>query len=188
MLDPIASQAFRLNSSDVIVTSIIVLPLEEHSHDYASLRHIVPYVSTGRGEGRFKTRHYVILHVFLRHTFLLPVEIRNSCLTEARVCHRFKAMPDYASLRHEFRVLTGRRQISITRHWRHCYIPFLRHTFHSPRLNVQELVTSQVSLFCHLTVNTVGYKKSPGHAILFCLLSCSRDHLTYRAEGMLQLR
>ena len=43
-----------------------------------------------RGEGRFKTRHYVILHVFLRHTFLLPVEIRNSCLTEARVCHHLK--------------------------------------------------------------------------------------------------
>ena len=37
-----------------------------------------------RGEGRFKTRHYVILHVFLRHTFLLPVEIRYTCLTEAR--------------------------------------------------------------------------------------------------------
>ena len=37
-----------------------------------------------RGEGRFKTRHYVILHEFLRHTFLLPVEIRYTCLTEAR--------------------------------------------------------------------------------------------------------
>ena len=41
------------------------------------------------GEGRFKTRHYVILlHVFLRHTFLLPFEIRYTCLTEALVCHR----------------------------------------------------------------------------------------------------
>ena len=38
-----------------------------------------------RGEGRFKTRHYVILHVFLRHTFLRPVEIKNSCLSEALV-------------------------------------------------------------------------------------------------------
>ena len=36
-----------------------------------------------RGEGRFKTRHYVILHVFLRHTYL-PFEIRYTCLTEAR--------------------------------------------------------------------------------------------------------
>ena len=40
-----------------------------------------------RGEGRIKTPHDVIFHVFLRHTFLLPVEIRNSCLSEARVCH-----------------------------------------------------------------------------------------------------
>ena len=39
-----------------------------------------------RGENRFKTRHYVTLRVFLRHTFLLPVEIRYTCLTEACVC------------------------------------------------------------------------------------------------------
>ena len=37
-----------------------------------------------RGEIRFKTRHYVILHVFLRYTILLPVEIRYTYLTEAR--------------------------------------------------------------------------------------------------------
>ena len=36
-----------------------------------------------RGEDRFKTRHYVILHVYLRHIFLLPVETRYTCLTKA---------------------------------------------------------------------------------------------------------
>ena len=35
-------------------------------------------------ENRLKARHHVILHAFLRHnTALLPVETRNSCLSEA---------------------------------------------------------------------------------------------------------
>ena len=37
-----------------------------------------------RGDDIFKTRHYAIFHAFLRHIFLLPVEIRYTCLTEAR--------------------------------------------------------------------------------------------------------
>ena len=49
--------------------------------DDASLRHEFQ-VSTG--DVRFKTSQYVILRVFLRHTFLLPIAFRNTCLTEAR--------------------------------------------------------------------------------------------------------
>ena len=65
-----------------------------------------------RGEGRFKTRHYVILHVFLRHTFLLPVEIRNSCLTEARVCHHL-----YWGTSSEFQRGENRENQFKTRHY-----------------------------------------------------------------------
>ena len=47
----------------------------------ASLRHEFRVSMVRR---KFKTRHYVILHVFSCHTFLLPVEIGKTCLTEAR--------------------------------------------------------------------------------------------------------
>ena len=55
--------------------------------DYASLRHEFR-VSTGRTQIlNPPLRDFTCI---LRHTFLLPVEIRNTCLTEARVCHRLK--------------------------------------------------------------------------------------------------
>ena len=58
-----------------------ILGLKVRMIFFPSLDIIIIIITQLTGSDRFKTRHYVILHVFLRHTFLLPVEIGYTCLT-----------------------------------------------------------------------------------------------------------
>ena len=77
--------------------------------DAASLRHEFR-VSTGRKAILWRKMHAKWRNGGFLIDFL-PVETRNSCLSEASSVTTFKVVTDAPSLRHEFRVSTGRKAI-----------------------------------------------------------------------------
>ena len=148
--------------------------------DEASLRHEFR-VSTGRNLRKSiknpPLRHFACI---LRHNIaFLPVETWNSCLSEAASVTTLKVMPDEASLRHEFRVSTGRKQIKGDA--RLCLTEARVPSFNGEKADLKPAITSFYMYFYVIPFFSpfkVGTRASLRHVVWHHLKNTSLRHFT----------